>query len=306
MLKVVTESKLAVFWQGIKEKLASKSDTGHKHSAADVTSGILSVARGGTGASTVDATPTSGSTKMVTSGGVYAALAANAYTHPTTSGNKHIPSGGASGQILEWSADGTAQWVDAVPSFNLTSLGLSVLTPGGSAVTLTTDTTAIRTAMEKGAVEFGFQFLYGTSTLNGTAVVAPLYLAESNEYQGVFMGVVSGVPMCASFSISTTSISARALLLVSEDELADATTSIVTASFNGLGWNSLSDGTYQQTLNFAGVTADSLIIVKPSSAYESAWTQMGCKATAQGSGTVTFICNDPQDVDMPVEVVILK
>ena len=33
-----------------------------------------------------------------------------AYTHPTSSGNKHIPSGGSSGQILRWSADGTAVW----------------------------------------------------------------------------------------------------------------------------------------------------------------------------------------------------
>ena len=33
-----------------------------------------------------------------------------AYTHPTSSGNKHIPSGGSSGQILRWSADGTATW----------------------------------------------------------------------------------------------------------------------------------------------------------------------------------------------------
>lgn len=32
------------------------------------------------------------------------------YRHPTTSGNKHIPSGGSSGQILRWSADGTAVW----------------------------------------------------------------------------------------------------------------------------------------------------------------------------------------------------
>ena len=32
------------------------------------------------------------------------------YTHPTTSGNKHIPSGGSNGQILRWSADGTAAW----------------------------------------------------------------------------------------------------------------------------------------------------------------------------------------------------
>ena len=32
------------------------------------------------------------------------------YTHPTTAGNKHIPSGGSSGQILRWSSDGTAAW----------------------------------------------------------------------------------------------------------------------------------------------------------------------------------------------------
>ncbi len=32
------------------------------------------------------------------------------YIHPTTAGNKHIPSGGSSGQILKWSANGTAVW----------------------------------------------------------------------------------------------------------------------------------------------------------------------------------------------------
>ncbi len=40
------------------------------------------------------------------------AAEANKYVHPTISGNKHIPSGGASGQILKWSADGTAAWGD--------------------------------------------------------------------------------------------------------------------------------------------------------------------------------------------------
>lgn len=37
---------------------------------------------------------------------------ANNYVHPSTAGNKHIPSGGSSGQILRWSADGTATWGD--------------------------------------------------------------------------------------------------------------------------------------------------------------------------------------------------
>lgn len=35
---------------------------------------------------------------------------ANKYTHPSGAGNKHIPSGGSSGQILRWSAAGTAAW----------------------------------------------------------------------------------------------------------------------------------------------------------------------------------------------------
>ncbi|RHR24790.1 hypothetical protein DWX43_19300 [Clostridium sp. AF19-22AC] len=38
------------------------------------------------------------------------ASGANNYVHPTASGSKHIPSGGASGQFLKWGADGTAVW----------------------------------------------------------------------------------------------------------------------------------------------------------------------------------------------------
>ena len=40
------------------------------------------------------------------------AAGANNYVHPTSAGNKHVPAGGASGQILGWSADGTAKWVN--------------------------------------------------------------------------------------------------------------------------------------------------------------------------------------------------
>ena len=37
---------------------------------------------------------------------------ANNYSHPTTAGNKHIPTGGASNQFLKYSASGTAVWSD--------------------------------------------------------------------------------------------------------------------------------------------------------------------------------------------------
>ncbi len=35
------------------------------------------------------------------------------YTHPTTAGNKHIPTAGAADQVLTYSASGTATWADA-------------------------------------------------------------------------------------------------------------------------------------------------------------------------------------------------
>lgn len=34
----------------------------------------------------------------------------DSYVHPSSSGYKHIPSGGGSGQVLKWSSDGTAVW----------------------------------------------------------------------------------------------------------------------------------------------------------------------------------------------------
>lgn len=54
------------------------------------------------------------------------------YTHPTTPGNKHIPAGGSSGQILRWSADGTAAW----GADNNTNTTYS-LSKNGSTITLT-------------------------------------------------------------------------------------------------------------------------------------------------------------------------
>ena len=42
------------------------------------------------------------------------------YTHPTTAGYKHIPSGGAANRYLKYSANGTAVWSDLgdAPSVN--------------------------------------------------------------------------------------------------------------------------------------------------------------------------------------------
>lgn len=57
------------------------------------------------------------------------ATGANNYTHPTSSGNKHVPAGGASGKVLRWGADGTAAWGDD----NDTTYGPMTGASGGSA-----------------------------------------------------------------------------------------------------------------------------------------------------------------------------
>lgn len=67
------------------------------------------------------------------------------YAHPTTSGNKHIPAGGASGQILRWSSAGTAVWGadnnTTYAVFTAAANGLVPASGGGTAKFLRADGT---------------------------------------------------------------------------------------------------------------------------------------------------------------------
>lgn len=92
---------------------------------------------------------------------------ANNYTHPTTAGNKHIPSGGSSGKILRWSSAGTAMWDDeagadlyaTTMSLNKTSITnllvnktdtVTVTTKSDGAITATTSNSAVATVSVSG------------------------------------------------------------------------------------------------------------------------------------------------------------
>ena len=54
---------------------------------------------------------------------------ANNYVHPDTPGNKHIPSGGAVGQILKNTGDGTVQWEDPTSYSNATATTAGLMSP---------------------------------------------------------------------------------------------------------------------------------------------------------------------------------
>lgn len=108
---------LARFWAHVVSLVGSKVDkvdgkglstndftTTEKEKLAGIADSADSVA--------VSASLTSGTKigSVTVNGSATDLYAPAAYSHPTTAGNKHIPSGGSSGQILRWSAAGTAVW----------------------------------------------------------------------------------------------------------------------------------------------------------------------------------------------------
>jgi len=70
---------------------------------------------GGTITGASDANVSNWNTAYTHSQASHAPSNANYYAHPTTAGNKHVPTGGSAGQFLKYSASGTATW--ATPSY---------------------------------------------------------------------------------------------------------------------------------------------------------------------------------------------
>lgn len=63
------------------------------------------------------------------------------YVHPTTAGNKHIPTGGATGDVLGYASSGTATWKKLVAS-DIPSLTLSKISDAGTSASRDTGTSA--------------------------------------------------------------------------------------------------------------------------------------------------------------------
>ncbi len=150
----------------VQAALDAKSDSGHKHSAADITSGTISTGRlpsastsaqgivqlnDSTSSTSITTAATANAVQLAYSKAVTATATANSaldtangkstvtesstngkvtvngtdikvYEHPTTAGNKHIPSGGSNGQVLKWAASGTATWgTDKDTTYSLSS-----------------------------------------------------------------------------------------------------------------------------------------------------------------------------------------
>ena len=101
---LTTGEKLAVSLGKIKKFLSDLKTVAFTGSYADLTEKPTSMTANGGNADTVN------NHTVDTDVPEDAKFTDTVYVHPETSGNKHIPSGGSSGQILRWSADGTAVW----------------------------------------------------------------------------------------------------------------------------------------------------------------------------------------------------
>ena len=93
----VQNNSTSIFWS----RLNTQTITGVKGNAeSSYRTGNVNLTPANLGISATSTSVTVGSTTF------------NQYVHPTTSGNKHVPSGGSSGQFLGYDSDGTAKWVN--------------------------------------------------------------------------------------------------------------------------------------------------------------------------------------------------
>lgn len=149
---------LLYFWQKIKALLAGKVDK------VD-----------GKGLSTNDYT-TAEKTKLA---------GLKNYTHPTTSGNKHIPAGGSANQILGWSADGTAKWVNEKDTTYSVMSGATIDADGKSGLVPSPTKGAQRWLDSTGAWTTPPNTTYGDASTTSAGLMSA---ADKNKLNGIATG----------------------------------------------------------------------------------------------------------------------
>lgn len=107
----------SVPWSGIIDKPETYTPSNHNHIVSEISDFPSSLPANGGNASTVNGHTVDSDVPAD------AKFTDTIYTHPTTSGNKHIPPGGSSGQVLGWQSDGIAKWVANENSGGYINLG---------------------------------------------------------------------------------------------------------------------------------------------------------------------------------------
>lgn len=100
-----------------------------------------------------------------------------------------------------------------MPFFDLAEMGLNPIPITGETVSFIHEINELRTALSKGFVKVRVKFKISNVVMTGEAIISPLYLVETNEYQGVITTVMNGVPVIAQLLFTVASIEAKAIVL---------------------------------------------------------------------------------------------
>ena len=135
-----------------------------------------------------DGVITSHSTRNLTLAnlGYTGATNANNYSHPTSAGNKHVPTGGSSGQFLKYSSSGTATW--ATPSYIPNTDTNTTYSVGDGGLTQKNFTTALNTKL--GGIETG-----ATADQTAAQILALIKTVDVNGSSGVNAGTFDGLQL---------------------------------------------------------------------------------------------------------------
>lgn len=83
-----------------------------------------------------------------------------------------------------------------------------------------------------------------------------------------------------------------------------ATATTTMATLTVAGWTG-TEAPYQQAANVTGVSEINNVIVSPAPTAFDAWGEAKVRCTAQGDGTLTFVCEAVPDVDLTANILIV-
>lgn len=168
------------------------------------------------------------------------------YTHPTTSGNKHIPSGGSSGQFLGWSSDGTAAWVNN-PNTDTATTETGHYTPTGTPTTYSGGwITAIKLDSKKHVTSVTTASTAHTHSEYATTTALNDLIGDIEDNELVISTIVTKINDSCGFNENSESV------LPNGQNLTEAITELQNHSHNKV--NSATTSVSATTVPWAGVT----------------------------------------------------
>lgn len=199
--------------------------------------------------------------------GYTGATNANNYVHPTDSGNKHVPSGGAVDQYLKYSANGTAIWSDlpAGSSYVHPDYSASDINTSGSTVVdqiqtnstghVTFMNTRTLTAANLGALKDTTDTFTGTLSVTGDVVATGNITAYSDARLKTDVGACMGLSAVEAMNGYNYTMNEEICAGVIAQELEEVAPELVIDNVDGF-----------KSVNYMGLTAYLIEAVKDLSA----------------------------------------